>query len=149
MIRVILTDNVRDLGARGEIKEVKDGYGHNFLIKRGLAKLATDTILNQQTAESRVKKRRLAKQKEALETSFSKLKENPISFELKADKKTGSVFGSITAKEIREAIGKITERAPDQIIPNTPLKTLGEHTVTASWKIGSEVKALIVVEAKK
>lgn len=102
-MKVLLIKDVKGLGKTGEVKEVKDGYGKNFLIGKGFAKLATPEVLNRYKAEQR----KLA-EKEAEEIATA----NELSEKLNSTKLTikhkmganGHLIGSVTNKEISEAL---------------------------------------------
>lgn len=102
-MKVIFVKDLRGQGKKGEIKEVKDGYANNFLIKKGYAKKLTEESLgsyNRQKEEERqldISKR----------TEANKLKEKLINVELIFKVKTGKddrVFGSVSQKQIRDAL---------------------------------------------
>ena len=103
-MKVLLLEDVQGAGKKGEIKEVKDGYGHNFLIKKGLAKLADHATLKQYAAlQARQKKAEIEKLENV------KQQEKTLST-LKAtiQKKTGanneSLFGAVTKEDVVEAL---------------------------------------------
>lgn len=102
-MRVLLIKDVPSLGKAGEIKEVKDGYGHNFLIAKGLAKPATNEVLNKYKAEQK-KKAEL----EALQLAEAKQMQQALGkIELTIAKKVGAnnhLFGSLTKDEIAAAL---------------------------------------------
>lgn len=102
-MKVIFIKDVRGQGKKGEIKEVKDGYANNYLIKKGFAQKLTEESLgsyNRQKEEE--KKLDVAKRNDA-----SKLKEKLVKVELVFKVKTGKddrVFGSISQKQIKDAL---------------------------------------------
>ncbi len=127
-MRVILISDVPKLGKKGDIKEVADGYGRNFLIARGLAVMESDAskkILEKQkeeAAEIDAEKRKEAEElKKVLETKT-------LEFKVKA--KEGRVSGSISTKQIEEALKKqgitIDKR---KIKDNEPLNSLGIYKI--------------------
>ncbi len=103
IMKVLLIENVQGLGKKGEIVEVKDGYGQNFLIAKGKAKHATNEVINKYKAEQR----KLA-EIEALEIAeLKQLKQSLESLHLILEKKVGAndtLFGSITKDEIAQAL---------------------------------------------
>ncbi len=148
-MRVLLIKDVESLGKAGEIKEVKDGYGHNFLIAKGLAKLATNEVLNKYKAEQK-KKAEL----EALEIAEAKQMQQAISkIELKVIKKVGAnnhLFGSLTKDEISHALEeqhriKIDKKAFE--IPQ--IKSIGEFEATIKLGHGLQAKLKLCVIADK
>ena len=98
-MKVLLIKDVKSLGKAGEIKEVKDGYGNNFLIGKGLAKAATPDVLRQYEAEQKRKAEELKYELANLE----KLKAEIEKITLKVKKPlgaNGSLFGAVTKDEI-------------------------------------------------
>lgn len=133
-MKVLLLADVRGVGRRGEIKEVAEGYGRNFLIARKLGAPATGGALSShQAAETQ----RHAKEQErtARAQAVAKRAEGKaVEFFLRTDK-SGSVFGSVKAGEILRAVADEFGMAPDAVIePKQPLKTAGDHAVVVSWK---------------
>ncbi len=133
-MKVLLLTDVRGVGRRGEIKEVAEGYGRNFLIARKLASPATGGTLSAHQAgeaQRRTKEQeRIARARAVAESAEGKA----IDFFLRTDK-TGTVFGSVKADEIVRAIADEFGMSPDAILePKQPLKNAGDHRVVASWK---------------
>ncbi len=127
-MKVILLSDVKKVGKKGEIVEVADGYGRNFLIARNLAVMATDAsqkVLAKQNEEKAVKDAQLKKEAEELKKLLG-TKE----FVFKVKAKDGKVFNSISTKMIQEELEKngisIDKR---KIIDNEPVKTLGYSNV--------------------
>ena len=101
-MKVLLIKDVKGLGKAGEVKEVKDGYGNNFLIGKGLAKAATDAVLRQWEAA----KRNEAQIKEYEISQNEKLKDELAGVKITIKTKlgaNGTPFGSITKDEIAKA----------------------------------------------
>ena len=94
-MKVLLIKDVKSLGKVGEIKEVKEGYGNNFLIGKGFAKAATPDVLRQYEAEQ---KRKAEELKSEIEKITLKVKK-PLGA-------NGALFGAVTKDEISEALEK-------------------------------------------
>lgn len=127
-MKVILLNDVPKLGKKGEIKEVADGYGRNFLIARGLAVMNTDAskkILNEQKKQEELLDEQ--KRKEANELK-DVLANKTLEFKVKAS--NGKVSGSVSGKQIEEALKKenisIDKR---KIKDSAPLNELGSYDV--------------------
>ena len=128
-MKVIFLKDVKGQGKKGEIKEVKDGYGKNFLIKGGYAVLATDTSLkrlNRENEENRLQEQLNIKDCQEIKKKLEKLT-------LKFKVKTGSgdrVFGSVSTKSIVEKL-KENNFSIDKknIRRDNPLTSLGFHNV--------------------
>ncbi|MBR5342130.1 MAG: 50S ribosomal protein L9 [Erysipelotrichaceae bacterium] len=127
-MKVILLTDVPKLGKKGEIKNVADGYGRNFLIARGLAVMESDgskkILAKQQEEEARLDAQR---RKEANELK-DVLETKTLEFKVKA--KEGKVSGSISTKQIEEELKKegiiIDKR---KIKDNEPLNNLGTYKI--------------------
>lgn len=127
-MRVILINDVPKLGKKGDVKEVADGYGRNFLIARGLAVLDTNTskkILDaQKQKEAEIDAENRKKANELKEVLANKT----LEFKVKANE--GKVSGSVSGKQIEEALKKeniiIDKR---KIKDSSPLNELGSYDV--------------------
>lgn len=102
-MKVLLIKDVKALGKAGEIKEVKDGYGNNFLIRKGLAKLATPAVIKQWEAGERAKREAEAAEIAKLNETKAKLEEVKLVIKTKTGA-NGALFGSITKEEIAEEL---------------------------------------------
>lgn len=142
-MKVLLVKDVKSLGKAGEIKEVKDGYGQNFLIGKGLAKLATPTVIDEWKAEQeRIAKEladelaRLEAEKTALEAAEIKIEKEAAPVGIK-----GSVGNGDIAKAIQEQHG--IELDKKNINLKRALKSTGVHEVDA--KLGHGIHASLKV----
>ncbi len=147
-MKVLLIKDVANLGKAGEVKEVKDGYGKNFLIARGLAKLATPDVIEAWEKEQAKKAEQEAKEIDKL----NKLKEKIESLKLVIKHKAGAngaLFGAITNKEVAQALKQegieIDKKAID-IHP--PIKQAGEYDIDIKLGHGIHAKLDLVVEAE-
>ncbi len=131
-MKVILLEDVNKIGKKGEIKEVKDGYAHNFLFAKKLAVPATKQNLDAVEKEKDLKEEEeKKKKKQALEIGKS-LTDKEFEFGVKAGDK-GRLFGSITTKEIALEIEKQYGIKLDKrkLTIDEPIKALGTYNVTA------------------
>ena len=102
-MKVILTQDVKGQGKKGQLVEVSDGYGRNFLLPRGLAKEANNTninIMEGQAASAEYKRQQEVEHAQAL---VKELKELTVDLKAKAGE-NGKLFGSITSKDVAEAL---------------------------------------------
>ena len=143
-MKVLLIKDVKSLGKKGEIKEVKDGYGQNFLIGKGMAKLATpDVVENWKSEQARMEKElkdtltRLAKEEKELAT-----KNIVIIKKLAPAGIQGSVGKDDIAKAIKEQMNIEIDKKTVEL--KKALKTVGEHKVDI--KLGHGIHATITVE---
>ncbi len=147
-MKVIFLKDVKKQGKKGEIKEVKDGYGMNFLIKNGYAVQATNTGVNRlkkETAEAELQENLLIKECENVKQQLEKMT-------LKIPVKTGEedrVFGSVSTKQIVSELKKQgIEIDKKGIIIDGSLTSLGVHKVKVELhkKVIAELKVQLVKE---
>lgn len=148
-MKVIFIKDVKGQGKKGEVKEVKDGYGMNYLIKNGYAVLATETSVkrlekdNQKQEE--LEQKELAKAQE-LKNKLSKIK---LVFPVKTGEQN-KVFGSISPKQITTELKKHGfDIDKKKIILNYSLSTLGSHIVIIELhkQVKAEIEVRLVVES--
>jgi large subunit ribosomal protein L9 len=143
-MRVILRSDLDRVGKRGDIIDVADGYGRNYLLPRGLAIKATDGAVDQAAKMRRARDLRDASDRDAATTIASTLVPKVIQISAKAGKE-GRLFGSVTSADIVEAVAAQTGIELDRrTIDVDAIKTVGEHTVTA--KLHSDVSFPIHLE---
>lgn len=143
-MKVILLQDVKGQGKKGQIKEVSEGYAANFLFPRGLARMATEgnvkTLENQNAAEL---KRKEKEKEDAIELG-KKLEELMVEIKAKAGE-GGRLFGAITSKQIAEALSKMSIKIDKRKIElEDPIRSLGVTQVPV--KLHSEVKATLKVQ---
>jgi large subunit ribosomal protein L9 len=148
-MEVILKEDVANLGNRGDVVKVADGYGRNFLLPRKLAlqaTLANKAVIEQmKTAAAR----RSATEKAQAEELVAKLELVALSFTRKSGE-NGQLFGSVTSADIAgglEAKGFEVDRRKIQL--SEPLKTVGEYTVAIKLhrEVTAHVKVQVLTEA--
>ena len=144
-MKVLLIKDVKSLGKVGEVKEVKDGYGKNFLIGRGFAKHATTEVLEQWEKDQAVIKANL----EAEIQTANKQKEMIDSLKLTIKHKVGGnghLIGSITSKEISNALKEQFKLDVDKksITLKNAIKTPGIFEVDC--KLGHGIHASLTVD---
>ena len=128
-MKVIFIKDLKGQGKKGDIKEVKDGYGTNFLIKNGYALLATDANLkyfNTQKDKELLKENLYIKECENIKQQLEKLN---IQIQVKVGKED-KVFGSVSTKQITTELKKLNFNIDkNKIKLTTPLSSLGTHIV--------------------
>jgi large subunit ribosomal protein L9 len=142
-MKVILVQDVEKLGEIGDVVNVADGYGRNFLIPRGLAVAATAKNKRQLEHEQRLREHRVAQAKKAAEGVAQTLQEAACHFTRKAGEE-GRLFGSVTAIDIAEKLkeaGIAIDRRQIQL--EQPIKSLGEFTVPV--RLRSDVSAMLKI----
>lgn len=144
-MQVIFIKDLKNQGKKGEIKEVKDGYAQNFLIKNGYAVKKNDvnmSILNRQKKEE--KELDDYNRKMALDMK-NKIEGEKISFVVKTGE-GDKVFGSVSAKQIKDKLDKYNI-SKNQIVIDSPLSSLGYHEVRID--LYKDIFAIVRVELKK
>lgn len=146
-MKILLIKDVKSLGKAGEVKEVKDGYGQNFLIKKGFAKHATPEILAQHAEDERVAAENLAKEIAELKDLAKKLDKLEIIITKKLGQ-NGHLFGSITKDEVAHALQEQhgIEIDKKHITDKVAIKTVGEHDL--DLKLGHAIHATLHVDVQ-
>jgi large subunit ribosomal protein L9 len=132
-MQVILLEKVANLGNLGDVVRVKDGYARNFLIPTRQARRATDAAIKE-FADRRAELERVAAEKlSAAQAVGAQIEGRTVRIVQKAGV-DGRLFGSVTNHDIAEALGKagITVSKAQVRMPNGPLKTVGEYSVTVA-----------------
>ncbi len=143
-MRVILKTEVRGLGRPGDVKDVTDGYARNYLLPKGLAIEATGGELKHLAQERQAERTKKDRAHEDAEELAKRLDAVTLVFRLKAGDQ-GKTFGSVTAKEVAEALKKEARADIDKtkIILHEPLRSLGIHKVEV--RLLSDVRANVTV----
>lgn len=126
-MKVILLADIRGTGRKDDVKEVREGYARNFLIPRGLAKVATEYVLAEKQAADEARGARREVRRREAEEMAGKLSTTTLSFAVKAGAH-GEVFGSVTAKDIERVLVEKGFRGVTAELPR-PLKAIGDHRV--------------------
>ena len=143
-MKVILTADVKGKGKKGDLIEVSEGYGRNFLMPRGLAELATADNLNVKKAQDEAHARKVALEQQAAREAAEKLKECQVKLTAKAGS-GGRLFGAVTTKEISDGLkAQFSIDIPKQkLVLDEPIKAFGSYQVKA--KLGFEVVGTVYV----
>ena len=147
-MRVVLRTDLPNVGKRGDIVEVADGYGRNFLLPKGHAIVATAGVTAQAGAMRRARDLRDAKDRESAELVARTLV--PVVIRIPARAGAGDkLFGSITGSDVADAVAAQTGVELDRrkLHLSEPIKTLGVHEVPV--KLHSEVEFRVTVEVVK
>ena len=146
-MEVILREHVDNLGRRGEIVKVADGYARNYLLPRKLALLATDGNKKHVERERRIMETREAEEKSQAEAIASRLSTVDITIARRVGE-TEQLYGSVTATDISDFLKtKGFEIDRRKLILPEPIKTIGEHDVPL--KLHREVSAPLKVKVVK
>ena len=146
-MKVLLIKDVNGLGKVGEVKDVKPGYGQNFLIKKGFAKPATEEILAQHKADEEKKAADLAAEIAKLKEIATKLDKAEIIITKKLGQ-NGHLFGAVTKDEIAHALQEQHSIEIDKkhITDKKVIKSIGEHDV--DLRLGHGIHATLHVDVQ-
>ncbi len=143
-MKVILQQDVKGQGKKGQMVEVSDGYARNFLLPRKLALEATSDNINTMKVKEKARLAQIEREKEAAMENAKKLSSCTVKISAKAGK-DGRLFGSVTAKEIAEALGQqfgiVLEK--NRLVLSENIKSFGTfevkcklgHEITGSFKV--------------
>ena len=144
-MKVILLQDVKGKGKKGQLLEVSDGYARNFMLPRKIAIEATPDAINTMKMNDKATQERIAREKaEAMELA-KKLRGMTLVVTAKGGG-AGRLFGSVTNQEIADALKAATGITLDKrkIVISDPIKNVGTYTVTC--KLGYEISAPLTVK---
>ena len=146
-MKVILLQDVKGKGKKGQILEVSDGYARNFMLPRKIAIEATADAINTVKMNDKATQERIAREKaEALAIS-KQLREMTLTVTAKGGG-AGRLFGSVTNQEIADALAKKGIKLDKRkIVISDPIKNVGTYTVTC--KLGYEISAPLTVKIEE
>lgn len=148
-MKVILQQDVKKLGNKGEVKEVQDGYARNFLLPRGLAIEANQANLKENQERTMSAQKKKEKQQQSAEKLRDKVQGKTVTIEAK----TGSgdkLFGAVTAKEIAEGLKKQlgVDLDKKKIEVGEPIKHLGKYPVKIKVYPSVQAEITVIVAAE-
>lgn len=145
-MKLILTQEVDGLGAPGDVVEVKDGYGRNYLIPRGIG--IRWTRGGEKTVESikAARNARAARDEGHAAEIKTKVEANTVNVKVRSGE-AGRLFGAVTTAEIADAISEVSGEKIDRrtIVLANPIKTLGAHSVSIKLHEGVTAKVSLNV----
>ena len=147
-MKVILLQDVKGKGKKGQMIEVSDGYARNYMLPRKIAVEATPDAVNTMRMNDKATQERIAREKaEAMEIS-KKLREMTLTVTAKGGG-AGRLFGSVTNQEIADALKAQAGVALDKrkIVISDPIKSVGTYTVTC--RLGYEITAPLTVKIQE
>ena len=143
-MKVILQQDVKGQGKKGQMVEVAEGYARNFLLPKKLAVIATADAMNTMKLQEKAKKAEEARLKAEAEAIAEKLKGAQVKIPARAGA-NGKLFGAVTGKEVSDALMAQhgIEIAKQKIVMDEPIKAYGSYQLKA--KLGYEVSGTIYV----
>lgn len=142
-MKIILKEDVKNLGYKDDVVEVKDGYGRNFLIPTGKAVIASPSALKVLAENQRQRAHKLEKIKADAQALADSLKDIKLTIGAKTSA-TGTVFGSVNAIQIAEALEKAGFNVDRKIIDVEPVKEVGEYS--AKLRLHKDIVAVVAFE---
>lgn len=146
-MKVILKEDVHNLGRAGDIKNVADGYARNYLIPQGMAVRATAGAMKDFEHRQEVQARKHERMKKRAESLAQRLTAQTLTFEVKTGE-TGQLYGSITSADIAEALEQELDVDIDRrdIALSEPLREVGEHFVAIHLMEDVEPQVQVIVK---
>jgi large subunit ribosomal protein L9 len=143
-MKVILQQDVKGHGKRGQMVEVSDGYARNFLLPKKLAVPASADNMNKMIMQDKAKAAQIAQEKAEAEAVAQRLQECVVKIPAKAGG-SGRLFGAVTSKEISEALEAQfgLQVAKSKIVQEEPIKNFGSYELRC--KLGHEISGTIYV----
>ncbi len=144
-MKLVLRTDVAEVGKKGDIVEVADGYGRNYLVPKGMAFLASDGVEAQASKMRQSRDLRDANDRAAAEAIAKKLVPQAITITARAGAE-GKLFGSVTTAEVADAVAAQAGIEIDRrkLHLDEPIRTVGQHLVPA--KLHADVEFPITVE---
>ena len=147
-MKVILKENIAELGYKDDVVEVKDGYGRNYLIPQGTAIIASAAALKRLAEDQKQRAHKIAKIKQDAEEAAAALEGVKLTIGAKTSS-TGTIFGSVNALQIAEALEKLGHNVDRKIIfLKDPVKEVGVYTATIKFhkEVVKEIEFEVVSE---
>lgn len=146
-MKIILKQDVPNLGQAGDVQKVADGYARNYLIPQGMAMIATPGALKDFEHRQKMEARKHEQMKKRAEGLARRLTAQTLTFEVKTGE-TGQLYGSITNADIAEALEEqVGEEIDRRDIPlSEPIRSVGEHFVPVHLMEDVEPQVRVVVK---
>lgn len=148
-MRIILREDMQNLGKSGDVVTVRDGYGRNYLLPQGLAALATERNVKQIEHQKKVIATRNAKLQKDAQSVADRVNGLDVKISRQAGE-GGKLFGSISTRDIEEAVGKLGVKLDrKKIVIDQPIKNTGEYSVDVKLGQGVVGKIKLNVQASE
>lgn len=144
-MKVILKQDVKGTGKKGEILDVSDGYAKNFLLKKGLAEQASSVAVNSLKLQQEAEARRKAEEIREIRELAKKMDKSKVTVSIKCGE-NGKVFGSVTSKEIASKLAELGfDVDKKKLLLKEALKTVGDYAVEIRLMEGVSAKIFVTV----
>ena len=147
-MKIILKENIPTLGYKDDVVEVKDGYGRNYLIPQGLAIIASEAALKRRAEDQKQRAHKLEKIKADAEAAAAALEGVRLTIGAKTSSK-GTIFGSVNALQIAEALEKLGHVVDRKIIEiKDPVKEVGVYKALIRFHkdVNREIEFEVIAE---
>lgn len=144
-MKVLLTADVKGTGKKGDVVEVADGYGRNFLIKKGLAAVATASSVNQAQQQKEAAAYHKAEEIKATKALAQALNGKSVSVKIKVGE-NGKVFGSVTSAHVAESLNAMGFDIDKKRIKMDSVKNVGSYPAEIRFMENVAAKITVVVE---
>jgi large subunit ribosomal protein L9 len=149
-VKIVLKQDIPNLGQKGDVAEVADGYARNYLIPKGMAVRATPGALRDSEHRQKVQTSKHQRMKKRAESMARRLTAHTLTFEVKTGE-TGQLYGSITNTDIAKALEEqVGEQIDRRNIPLTrPIRQVGEYFVPVHLmdEVEPQVRVVVVPES--
>lgn len=145
-LKLILLEDLKDIGKKGEVKYVKSGYARNHLIPKGKARLATQDALDEIDEQLRQQEMMASQELAKVQRAAEEIDGITVFVKAKADE-NGTIYGGISASHIQKALDDIGVEVPEASIQlNEPFKQLGDYKIQLNLDHGIEAYFNLVIE---
>ena len=145
-MKVLLLADVKNVGKKGDVVEVADGYGRNFLVKKGLASIATASVVHEAAQKKAAQDFHKAEEIKALKAMAAELNGKTVSVKIKTGE-NGKLFGSVTSANVAAALAEMGFDIDKKKIKMESAKTLGSYPAEVRLMEGVTAKITVVVQA--
>ncbi len=144
-MKVILRQDVKGTGKKGEILDVSDGFAKNFLLKKGLAEPASAVAVNSLKIQKEAEERRRREEIKAIRELAQRMDKSKVTVSIKCGE-NGKVFGSVTSREIADKLADLGfDVDKKKILLKDPIKTVGDYAVDVRLMEGVTAKIFVSV----
>ena len=145
-MKVLLLQDVKPQGKKGDIVEVNDGYARNFLIRRGLAKEATASVINETNQRRAADEKRRKEELEAAKQAADRLNGTTVEIAIRCGE-NGKPFGAVTAKEIADKLSQMGyDVDKKKVVLKDAIKMVGNYNVELKLHPGVTAKVVVAVK---
>lgn len=148
-MKVLLLEDVINLGQAGDVVSVADGYGRNYLIPRGMAKVATSGALKQADQIRKSGERKRDRELASAQDLARRIEALTLTFQARAGEK-GKLYGSVTTADLAEAMEReLGQEIDRRKIISDPLRQLGEHSVEVRLMTDVSATLKVIIESEE